>query len=87
MGPEHFWWTGWWIFPMVMPLFMVILVVFVIYAVFGRGGARPPWGRDSNGSSSHPQGPETAIEILRKRYAKGELTREQFEQMKKDLST
>ena len=54
--------------------------------VFGRGGVRPPWWRDSNASSSHSQGPETAIEILRKRYAKGELTREQFEQMKKDLS-
>jgi putative membrane protein len=28
---------------------------------------------------------EDALEILRRRYAQGEITREQFEQMKKDL--
>jgi len=29
---------------------------------------------------------ETALDILKKRYAKGEITKEQFEQMKKDVS-
>jgi len=29
---------------------------------------------------------ETAVEILRRRYAAGELTREQFEQMKRDVA-
>ena len=28
---------------------------------------------------------EEALEILKKRYARGEITREQFEQMKRDL--
>ncbi len=28
---------------------------------------------------------EDALEILRRRYAQGEITREQFEQMKRDL--
>jgi uncharacterized membrane protein len=28
---------------------------------------------------------ETAIEILEKRYAKSEISREEFEQMKKDI--
>ena len=29
---------------------------------------------------------ETALDILKKRYAKGEITKDQFEQMKKDVS-
>lgn len=29
---------------------------------------------------------ESALDILRKRYAAGELTKEQFEQMKRDLT-
>ncbi len=28
---------------------------------------------------------ESAIDILKKRYARGEITKEQFEQMKKDI--
>jgi len=29
---------------------------------------------------------ETALDILKKRYAKGEITKDQYEQMKKDVS-
>ena len=82
MNPEHMmWpWTGMWIFPMIM----IIVMLAIIFLVFGRWGCRPPWwsqgkhyweGRDS----------ESALEILKKRYAKGEITKEEFEQIKKDI--
>ena len=36
-------------------------------------------------STGHVQG-ESALDILKKRYAKGEITKEEFENMKKDVS-
>lgn len=85
MGPEHFYWNGAWIFPMFMPLMMLVALVAAFYFMFGRGGVRPPWWKGSDRLSGPSSDSETAIEILKKRYAKGEITREEFEQIKKDL--
>jgi putative membrane protein len=78
---EHFWWGGWWMFPMAMPIIMIIVAVVLIYFLFGRGGYRPPWDRYPSGRDT-----ETPLDILKKRYARGEIKKEEFEQMKKDLS-
>ena len=85
MGPEHFWWYGWWIFPIVMPIVMLVVLFAVLYFVFGRGGFRPPCWGDSERYSLHGRDSESAIEILKKRYAIGEITKEEFERMKKDI--
>lgn len=87
MGPEHFGWGGWWVFPVVMPLVMIIFLIIFLYIVFGRGGPKLPWWNSSEGPSNHNKDSETAMEILKKRYAKGEVTREEFEQIKKDLES
>ncbi len=81
MGPGYFWWGGMWIFPVIM--FTVMIVV--LYLIFVRGGFRPPW-RDHGNYSSGGKGTETALDILKKRYATGEISKEEFEQMKKDIS-
>jgi len=78
---EHFWWGGWWMFPMAMPIVMIIVALVVVYFLFGRGGYRPPWDRYPSGRDT-----ETPLDILKKRYARGEIKKEEFEQMKKDLS-
>ncbi len=77
-------WGGW-----MIPwgwILIVILVVILIYALAGRGGQRPS---DSSGAlyKGKTQDVETPLDILKKRYARGEISREDFEQMKKDLST
>jgi putative membrane protein len=72
-------------FPMGMPI-LIVAVLVVLYLIFGGRGYGPPQGRDIDGLSSNTEDSESAIEILRKRYAKGEIRREEFEQMKKDLN-
>jgi putative membrane protein len=78
---EHFWWGGWWMFPMAMPIIMIIVALVVVYFLFGRSGYRPPWDRYPSGRET-----ETPLDILKKRYARGEFKKEEFDQMKKDLS-
>jgi len=84
MGPEHtmWWpWVGMWIFPMIM--FAVIIIVVFLFAG-RRWGCWFPWSgtgryRVEGGES------ESALDILKKRYAKGEITKDEFEQMKNDI--
>lgn len=74
MYPEHMWFGGgWMMFPW---LFFLILLVLVILFLGRRG-------RFFNSSRNDS---ETPLEILKKRYAKGEISRDEFEQMKKDIS-
>jgi len=83
MTPDQPWmwhWGGMWIFPTIM---FVVMIIF-LFLFFGRGGCRPSWWGPGG---QHREGGETdsALEILKKRYAKGEITKEEFEQMKKDI--
>jgi putative membrane protein len=69
---DHMWWGGMWIFP---SLFFIILILVPLF-LWQRGC---PFTKPKEGSES-PQ------EILKKRYAKGEITKDQFEQIKKDIA-
>ena len=70
-GPGLFHWRG------AMGLLFLAVVGLIVYLVV-RGETKKKQG----GAGSE----ETALEILKKRYARGEITREEFERMKKDLS-
>lgn len=82
MGPWMFWGGGMWIFPLIG----LVVFLLIIFLVFTRGfsGSGPfcGWGGPGGGSS----GSQTPLDILKTRYAKGEINREEFERMKKDIS-
>jgi putative membrane protein len=83
MYPEHFWQWHLWVFPMFMPIFWIVIIGLCLYFIFGRSGAKRPWPPCA-GPGAGP-GEETALDILKKRYAKGEISQEEFERMKSDI--
>ena len=75
------WFGGFWIFPLLCLLFMAAMGV----VMFRFGGCCMPMGRRGGDASSEDR--ETPQQILDRRFAKGELTREQWETMRRDLET
>ena len=63
-------WFGW--------IFWVIIIGIIIWLLINQSG------RNRNQNQINPHN-ESHLDILKKRYAKGEITKEQFDQMKKDL--
>ena len=79
MPHDYFWQWHFWFFPMFMPILWFVIIGLCLYFIFSRRGARKPWE-----SGRSPEG-ETALDILKKRYAKGEISKDEFEQMKRDI--
>ncbi len=80
MGSESF--GGMWI---IFPIIMIPIMVGFMYMMFVRGGHGPPW-RESGSYRRESSESETALEILKRRYAIGEISKEEFDQVSGDLS-
>ena len=73
MWTNHSWPGGMWIFPVIMAVIVILLILF-----FRRDGYTFPWYKQNEQN-------ETASEILKKRYAKGEISKDQYETMKNSI--
>jgi putative membrane protein len=67
-------WGDHWMFGGFMWLFWIAVIVGLFFLIRGTIQQNKPIERSEN-----------ALDILKKRYAKGEIDREEFEQKKKDL--
>jgi putative membrane protein len=82
MGPEYFGCGGMWGFPMsIIVSILVAVFLFVGWLLFGG-----PWRRSPGAYDDKDRKTEKPLQILERRYAKGEITKQEFEQIKKDLS-
>ncbi len=63
-------WFGW--------IFWLIIIGVIVWLLINQSGKN----RIQNQVNPHLESP---LDILKKRYAKGEISKEQFEQMKQDL--
>jgi len=77
MWPNFFWMGGMWIFPIIMFGTMFIVMPIILSSIFGKSD-KLPCRRFQEGNSP--------LDILKVRYAKGEISREEFEQLKRELS-
>ncbi len=75
-GFGSFWGLGMVLGPVLMISFWALILYIIVKLVMTLSGSRP--------SSSFPPD-ETPLEILKKRYARGEIDSFEFEQSKKDL--
>ena len=78
-GP-HMWDGGWWMFlgPLWMIVFVAAIVAVVVLLVRWIGG--------SGHMTAHSQPPaRTPIDILRERFARGEIDKEEFEERRRVL--
>ncbi len=71
-------WAGGWGMPFLGMFFWLLIlvgIVLVVTEIVRRAGAGAPAGQD-----------EAPLEILKRRLAKGEITREEYDAIKKELS-
>ncbi|MCH7585486.1 MAG: SHOCT domain-containing protein [Acidobacteria bacterium] len=80
---------GWWvIFPIIGLVFM-LLMMSRMFGFWGRGPRRGtgmgPMGMMGDDHERHGKPDESALEVLGRRYAGGELTDEEFDAMRQKL--
>ena len=68
--------SWWWFMPIFMILFWGLVIWGIVALVRGLSGSR---GSDSSRADS-------ALEVLKKRYARGEINKEEYEEKKKDIA-
>lgn len=77
-------WDGGWYGMILGPLFMIlVLAVPIALAVILARGLGGPW--HGTPPSYHPHSGSTALEVLKKRYARGEIDKAEFEERRRVL--
>jgi len=65
-------------------LFWGVIIALIVFAV--RALSRPGSGQATPPAGSPSKAPDQALEILRERYARGEISKDEFNSMRQDLT-
>ncbi len=80
MGPAKMMGEYWFIFPIIM---MILFFVLFRFGMFGKGFRPGRFGGNEETQSKTEE--ESPMEILKRRYAKGEISTAEYENMKENL--
>ncbi len=87
------WGEGWYYFPLTVCIIMFLIMavcIFIFYRrrkfFFGSRYFRRNWNRGLFAACCGTGATHSATDILKKRYASGEINKEEFEEMKRDIS-
>jgi putative membrane protein len=69
------WWGLGWVFMIIFWGLIIVGLIFLVKWLAGLSRSRISYNKDR----------DSALQILRERYARGEINKEEFEQKKKDL--
>ncbi len=83
MGPYMMDWNGWGYGMFLGPLFMILVVVAIVAAIVFV--LRPLSGAPSRGQPASPPSANRALDILKERYARGEIDKNEFEERRRSL--
>jgi putative membrane protein len=74
-GFDHMWWGGGFLMMIFWTVLLIAILIWIFKAIQNR----------SNRRTSTELKQETPLEILKKRYASGEISKDEYIKMKKDL--
>ena len=82
---RHMMWAGGWYGMILGPLFMILVLVVVIAGIglFGRWFGAPWYGVQP---PHHAPRAQTPLDILKERFARGEIDKDEFEERRRVLS-
>ncbi len=81
-------WTYWpmpWPWMLIFPLVGLVIMVLLAILCFRRGGWMSRCMGEQENTDAGSDRSESAMDVLKRRYAAGEISREEFERMKKDI--
>lgn len=83
-GPHMAGWHGGWGGMVIGPLLMILVPVLLVAAVLL--AARRFWPSSTGPSSGQPTVPQAPLDILKERFARGEINKQEYEERRRILS-